>query len=33
MRILDHREMEYRFCMQNIKFETEHFLKKKSLIL
>ena len=27
MRLLDHREMEYRFCMQNIQFEDGLFLE------
>lgn len=27
MRLLDHREMEYRFCMQNTKFENGLFLE------
>ena len=27
MRLLDHREMEYRFCMQNIQFDNGLFLE------
>jgi len=27
MRLLDHREMEYKFCMQNIKFDDGLFLE------
>ena len=27
MRLLDHREMEYKFCMQNIKLDDGLFLE------